>query len=64
MIRGEQKVERLEEPEVLNNSKEIVFFKHNRAETHRDREGTQDLHMFKPDKIPVLRGGVGVKVEP
>lgn len=49
---------------MVNNSKEIVFFKHNRAETHRDREGTQDPHMLKPDKIPVLRGGVGVKVEP
>lgn len=47
-------VERLEEPEVVDDSREIVFSKHNRAEL---TETHTNSHTFKPDKNPSFEKG-------
>lgn len=48
--------ERLKESDVVNDSKETMSSRHNGANIHmkpqRVLQHIQDLHKFKPDKIP------------
>lgn len=60
MVRGEEE-ERLEGPKVVDDSRENMFSKHNRAEL---TETHTNSHTFKADKIPVLRRGREHKVPP
>ena len=47
----------------MDDSKEIVSFQYNRTDAHVDSQGlweqAQDLHRFKPDSVPALRGEGG-----
>lgn len=47
----------------MNNSKETLSYRHNRTCKHVSPERlwqqAQDLHRFKPDKVPMLRKGHG-----
>lgn len=54
----EAEVERSYEPEAVGDSKETVSPRHNRLRqinSQRLLHPAQDLHRFKPDKIPAWR---------
>lgn len=58
-IHVKEKVERLEQPEDMDDVKEAVSFRHSRTDAHRNPQGlwqnAQDLPKFKPHKIPAWR---------
>ena len=57
----EEEVERLQEPEVMDDSKETVFSGLNRTDAHMNSgrlwKPSQGLHTFKLDWAPELREG-------
>lgn len=49
----------MEQPEAVDNFKETVFPRYNRAGTRVNSQVSDRTHKVKPDKIPVLSRGCG-----
>jgi hypothetical protein len=58
-----KEVDRFQQQEMKDDSKEIVSCNHNRTDVHKTKCGhAQDLYKFKPDKIPTWGRGSGHKI--
>lgn len=65
---AEEEVERLQEPKVMDDSKEILSSRHNRTDAHKNSQRlwkhNQVSCRFEPDRSPSLRGGSGHGLPP
>ena len=60
----EEKAGRLQEPEVVDDSKETVSSKHSGDETQGLWQHAEELYKFKPDDLQYLKREVGMNSYP